>query len=222
MEAFVVAFWYYAYLVLQITSLGCLKDGLERCTWAGHLRKRQKATATSVLHSRPPIAPSTVFLGLMLISCVRPRVFPNAYAPVSAAIVQATAMKVAMRPTVMCEMPPKRTCALGPLLSCKVFHRTWHFFDDHQQFVQANEKGCKRTGQLCTAVLLMAGAASTLSLIQKLGKYPAVDIHDSVSNESSLRQHSKSLDSQSYCSQHKVALRMHDAWGRTAIKQAEH
>lgn len=79
-------------------------------TCAGHPRKRQKARATRVLHSRPPIAPSTVFFGLMLISCVRPIVLPNAYAPVSAAIVQATAMKVAMRPTVQCVMPPNSTC----------------------------------------------------------------------------------------------------------------
>lgn len=83
----------------------------EVLTCAGHLKKRQKLRATRVLHMRPPIAPSTVFFGLMLISCVRPRVLPKAYAPVSAAIVHATAMKVAMRPTVQCEMPPNSTWA---------------------------------------------------------------------------------------------------------------
>ncbi len=80
-------------------------------TWAGHLRKRQNASATTVLHARPPMAPSTVFLGLMLMSCVRPSVLPNAYAPVSAAMVQATVMKVAMRPTVQCVIPPNSTCS---------------------------------------------------------------------------------------------------------------
>ena len=57
------------------------------------------------------MAPSTVFLGLTLMSCVRPRVLPKAYAPVSAAIVQATVMKVAMRPTVQCVIPPNSTCS---------------------------------------------------------------------------------------------------------------
>ena len=80
-------------------------------TWAGHRRKRQNASATTVLQARPPTAPSTVFLGLMLISWVRPRVLPKAYAPVSAAMVQATVMNVAMRPTVQCVSPPRSTCS---------------------------------------------------------------------------------------------------------------
>ena len=95
----------------------------ELVTWAGHRRKRQNASATTVLHARPPTAPSTVFLGLMLISWVRPRVLPKAYAPVSAAMVQATVMNVAMRPTVQCVSPPKSTCSSCRCLSHRLLHR---------------------------------------------------------------------------------------------------
>lgn len=50
--------------------------------------------------ARPPTAPSTVFLGLMSVSLVLPRFFPTKYAPVSAAITQATDVSVATKPTV--------------------------------------------------------------------------------------------------------------------------
>ena len=91
----------------QARQLGKMTDCM--VTWAGHLRKRQNASATTVLHARPPMAPSTVFFGLTLINWVRPSVLPNAYAPVSAAMVHATVMNVAMRPTVQCEIPPNNT-----------------------------------------------------------------------------------------------------------------
>ena len=78
--------------------------------FSGQWNAFQKPRATTTLQSSPPRAPSTVFLGLMLMSCVRPNLLPVKYAPVSAAIMHATDMKVAMRPTVQCVKPPSATC----------------------------------------------------------------------------------------------------------------
>lgn len=66
----------------------------------GQLNTFQNSTATATADASPPRAPSTVFLGLMSVSLVRPRFLPTKYAPVSAAMMHATVVSVAMRPTV--------------------------------------------------------------------------------------------------------------------------
>lgn len=63
------------------------------------------------LHSRPPAAPSTVFLGLISESGVRPTDLPTKKAPTSAAMMHATARKVASSPTVHWLRPPSSTCS---------------------------------------------------------------------------------------------------------------
>mmetsp|Transcript_5722 Transcript_5722/g.24270 ORF Transcript_5722/g.24270 Transcript_5722/m.24270 type:complete len:233 (+) Transcript_5722:756-1454(+) len=75
---------------------------------ACHPKSCLNPNAVSIVHSSPPSAPSTVLLGEILMSCVRPKVLPKAYAPTSEAMMQLTVMTVTIRPVVHASGPPKR------------------------------------------------------------------------------------------------------------------
>jgi hypothetical protein len=47
----------------------------------GQPKTCQKMAATSTAEARPPMAPSTVFLGLISVSLVLPKFLPTKYAP---------------------------------------------------------------------------------------------------------------------------------------------
>jgi hypothetical protein len=69
-------------------------------TSPGHANSHRSASAAATALASPPAAPSTVFFGDMSVSLVRPRFLPTKYAPVSAAMMHATVVNVATRPTV--------------------------------------------------------------------------------------------------------------------------